>query len=234
MLILISTYYTSSNEDRNIELQKCLINNLNNDYISKIYLLNNEIFDLSFLSKHNKYDFTKKIEQIIISNNPKYILSFKDAIHFINVNLINNICILSNSDIYFDNTLSYIKKNDMNNKLYALLRYDEDENGNKTLFSEYNEPRKDSQDSWIFKSPLKINLDKIDFSFGTLGCDNIFARHVYDNRIIITNPSYDIVTTHLHNTNYRTYNIDNRLYGIYCLLIPCKLNEYPKPLFIDY
>jgi hypothetical protein len=227
-MILITTYYISTNDDRNNEIRKCLQKNVDNKNIKKIYLLNNTIFDLSFIKNNNK------IEQVIISLNNDYILNYKDAIQFINNNLKNKICILANSDIYFDDTLSKINLKNIANNFFALLRYDEDINENKKIFTRFDEARDDSQDSWIFKSPLKIDLFKIDFSFRTLGCDSLFAKHVYDCGIKISNPAYDIVTTHVHNTEFRTYNCDNRIHGVYCLLKPCHLNEFPEPTFMDY
>jgi hypothetical protein len=228
-MILITTYYISTNDGRNDEIKKCLKNNANNDNITKIYLLNNKIYDISFLENKKR-----KVEQYIMSNDEDYILKYDDAINFINKNIKNKICILSNSDIYFDNTLSKINDKIMYNNLYALLRYDEIDNGDKQIFTRFDEPRNDSQDCWIFKSPLNIDLNKINFSFRTLGCDSIFAKHVYDTGIKISNPSLDIITTHLHKTEYRTYNCDNIIHGVYCLLKPCKLDEYPEPEFIDY
>jgi len=227
-MILITTYYQTSNNDRNNEINKCLIHNFLNKNIKTIYLLNNKIYDLYFIEKNNK------IKQIIISNDTNYKLKYNDAIHFINENLKNEICILSNSDIYFDNTLSKINYKNINDSLFALLRYDEDKNGNKNIFSRYGLPRDDSQDCWIFKSPLNIDLEKINFSFGTLGCDNIFASIIHDSKIKISNPSLDIISIHVHNTEFRTYNIENRIYGKYALLKPCFIGEYPEILLMDY
>jgi len=242
-MILITTYYNSDNKDRQKEINKCLIKNSENIYIEKIYLLNSEIFNLDFISIDN----IKKIEQIIINNEKKYKLKYNDAINFINNNLAGKICILSNSDIYFDNSLSklyndeyfsfHYSKNFVNldkNIFFALLRYDEDENENKNIFKFFDEARSDSQDSWIFKSPLNVDLKKIDFSFGTLGCDSIFASVVYDSGLKISNPCYDIITTHVHNTQYRTYNCDNRIHGKYCLIPPSYLIDNYDVKFIDY
>jgi len=238
-MILITSYYISDNKDRQKELDKCLIKNSENNYIEKIYLLNNEIFNLDFIFNQ------KKFEQVIITNEKNYKLKYNDAIKFINNNLEGSICILSNCDIYFDNSLSKIynvngvngvnESNRLNeNNLFALLRYDEDKNSNKIIFKFFDEPRNDSQDSWIFKSPLKVDLDKINFSFGTLGCDSIFANIVYESGIKVTNPCYDIITTHVHNTEYRTYSIDDRIHGKYCLIPPCYLKDDYEVKFMDY
>ena len=225
-MILITTYYKSKNEDRQKEIDRCLKNNFENIYIEKIYLLNNELYDLNF--KGNK------IIQIIISKEKDYILKYKDAIQFINENLKNKICILSNSDIYFDETLSKINNNNIKDNFFALLRYDEQEDGSKKIFTRYDIPRDDSQDCWIFNSPLNIDLNKLNFSFRTLGCDSIFSTIVHQSNINVSNPSYDIIITHLHKTEFRTYNVDDRIHGKYCLIKPCHLNEKYEVSFMEY
>lgn len=228
-MILITSYYIPNHIERKKEIDICLMNNFNNKYISNIFLLNNKIYDIDFIN--DKYE---KIKQIIINNDEDYKLLFSDAIDYINKNFKDRICILSNSDIYFDNTLSKINNKNINNRLFALLRYDEDIYHKKNLFSLYNLPRKDAQDCWIFRSPLKIDINKLHFSFGTLGCDNIFAKLIYDTGLFIINPCYDIISTHVHHTNFRTYVETNRLHGTYCLLEACKIDELPKPEFIEY
>ena len=225
-MILITTYYKSKNEARQKEIDECLKKNYENKYIQKIYLLNNQLYNLDY--KGNK------IIQYIISKDTDYILKYNDAINFINKNIKNKICILSNSDIYFDNTLSKINDKNIKDTFFALLRYDEDESGNKKIFTRHEIPRDDSQDCWIFKSPLNIDLNKLDFSFRTLGCDSIFSTVVHEANINVSNPCYDIVITHLHKTEFRTYNSDDRIHGKYCLVKPSHLNEKNEVSFIDY
>jgi hypothetical protein len=226
-MILITTYYKSKNENRQKEIDTCLRKNNENIYIEKIYLLNNEIYDLSY--------FGNKIVQIIISKDKDYILKFNDAINFINNNLKNKICILSNSDIYFNESLSKINNKNLGCRdFFALLRYDEDINGNIKIFTRHDFPRDDSQDSWIFKSPLNVDLDELGFSFRTLGCDSIFSSIVHESNFKVTNPSLDIITIHLHLSNYRTYTSNNIIHGKYCLIKPCYLNEEHNVSFIDY
>jgi hypothetical protein len=228
-MILVTTYYKTSNENRNNEINKCLKKNFENKYIDKIYLLNNKEYDINFID-----NYKTKIKQVIISTDINYKLKYKDAILFINEYLKNKICILSNSDIYFNETLSLVNNNNINNNLFALLRYDENEDGNLSIFKLYDIPRDDSQDCWIFKSPLNINLNKLNFSLGTLGCDSVFAYIVHDSGLKISNPSLDIVSVHVHITSYRTYTDDGRLHGKYCMLPPCKIDDYKDVRIIDY
>jgi hypothetical protein len=229
-MILITTYYKPKNKDREQEINRCLLKNYQNKYIEKIYLLNDKIYDIPI-----KNDYQKKIEQVIVSNNENYKLTYYDSIKFINEKLINRICILSNSDIYFNNSLSKINNDNINNNFIALLRYDEDKDYRKNIFKRYDEVRDDSQDCWIFKSPLNININNLTFSFGTLGCDSIFASYVAnESGLNIINPCYDIITTHVHNTEYRTYSLDDRIHGNYCLIKPCYLGEKKSISFIKF
>jgi hypothetical protein len=231
-MILITSYYLSNNIERQNEINQCLINNVNNKFIKTIILLNDKIYDINFITRNKK-----KIKQIIINtkeNQTKNRLYFNNAIEYINNNFYGDIIILSNSDIYFDNTLSHVPEDDMENKIYCLLRYDQKEDGTKDIFRHYDEPRSDSQDSWIFKAPLNIDLQQVNFSFGTLGCDNIFANVLFNHDFMLSNPSYDIITTHLHNCPERNYNEDERIHGNYCLIKPGHITSEPSVRFMNY
>jgi hypothetical protein len=228
-MFLITSYYTTSNKTRNDEINKCLKKNFENIFIKKIYLLNNNTYNLDFID-----NYQSKIIQVVVSTNKDYKLKYNDALLFINEYLKNEICILSNSDIYFNDTLMLINKENIYDNFYALLRYEEDLDEKISIFTRYDIPRDDSQDCWIFKSPLNIDLNDLNFSFGTLGCDSVFAHIVYKNNIKVSNPSLDIISVHVHNTEYRTYTSDNRIHGKYCLVPACKINEDIPVSIIDY
>jgi hypothetical protein len=231
-MILITTFYVPNNKTREKEINKCLKMNYENPFIEKIILLNDKIYKLPIQEEEE----SQKIEQVIINNSPNYKLRFDDAINYINNSeeCIGKLCILSNSDIYFNETLSKIDNTTLSNNVFALLRYDEDEHGNLTLYSENGKPRDNSQDCWIFKSPLKVNTNILNFEFGTLGCDNVFANIVYNSGIYISNPCYSIQSIHVHSSNYRTYNEQSRLYREYCNVVPCNLKEMPKIIYTNY
>jgi hypothetical protein len=52
--VLITTYYEPDNEERSNEIKECLIKNFNNKYIDKIHLLNDKIYDFSFIPDYEK------------------------------------------------------------------------------------------------------------------------------------------------------------------------------------
>ena len=234
-MILITTFYVPNNQVREKEIIKCLQKNCENPYIQKIYLLNDTLYNLPINTQQSK-----KVEQVIINTDPHYKLRFDDAVNFINScdDCLGKICVLSNSDIYFDETLDKIDNTTISNNVYALLRYDESKNQNGDgepieLYKKEGNPRSDSQDCWIFKSPLKVDTKFLNFEFGTLGCDNVFANIIYNSGIYISNPCLDIRSIHVHCSNFRTYDDSTRLWGAYCKLEPCKLREMPQPFFTD-
>ena len=141
-------YFIDENNDRQIEIQKCLKYNVNNSCINNIYLLNERIYTEEELSISSN-----KIIQIDIQKR----LQFKDIFEYINLNNITGYNVIINADIFFDETIKNLFKSDIhiNKKMYALLRYDcTDENNieNSELFGD----RSDSQDTWIIHSNFSI------------------------------------------------------------------------------
>ena len=196
-MILITTYYDSDNLYRNNEIIQCLINNNNNKHIKRIYLLNDKIYPLDFLQDDSK------IIQIIVDNDNKKRLGFDYAFSFINSTLIGQKCILANSDIFFDNSLSNLEHFNLNNYFLSLSRY---EDINKTQLSQAW-----SQDTWIFNSPCRIDKNLCKFKFGTLGCDSKLNYLAYKENYNIVNPSKTIFSFHLHASNVRTYDKEYRI-----------------------
>lgn len=231
-MILITTYYIPNNKERSNEIIFCLQKNLDNNLIKKIILLNDKIYDLNFINDKNNKICQVSLKDLYNISETNFKLKFNDAIKYINENLKNEVCILANSDIFFNETLNHINRFNLTGKMFALLRY---EYSDMKLFSEWNEPRRDSQDTWIFISPLKINYNLIDFSFGTPGCDNMFASIIERETILtVTNPCYTIETIHVHSSEFRTYTETNRLHGKYLYLSPSNINNNSKQEFKNY
>ena len=213
-MILITTFYQSSNQERNNEIKECLIKNTNNTFIEHIYLLNDTRHSLNFLTD------TKKITQIIVDDNNKQRLGFDFALNFINKNLSGKKCILANSDIHFDNSLSQLSAFNLTTYFLTLSRYEDYLRTQMAL--------KWSQDAWIFQSPCKINLNKCCFKFGTLGCDGRINYLAYEAGYKLLNPSKSIFSYHLHKSNYRTYNNTTRVVKPYLWVDASNLNEKAK------
>jgi hypothetical protein len=109
--------------------------------------------------------------------------------------------VVSNSDIYFDSSLSNLGVLD-SNTCVTLTRYEDG-----TL---YTDDLKGSQDSWIFTSPIRVP-EKSDFFFGIPGCDNHILYLLKNIGYHIENFCYDIKSHHLHSSAFRTATQKDRI-----------------------
>src|SRR5690606_9712663 len=137
-----------------------------------------------------------KVELVKLNKRP----TFQYLFNYCNDNFKGKKCIISNTDIIFNETLSKIIKYSLDNKVLALSRWDITKNGDLELFK-----RPDSQDCWIFESPIKLNVN-CDFLLGKPGCDNRIAYIIDNSGYEIINPSKSIITEHLHLSGLRNYN----------------------------
>jgi hypothetical protein len=201
--ILITSYYRTGNNDRDYEIDHVLIKNLNSNLFEKIILFCDS--NCRPLLEDNRLEFIDTLKR------STYLDFFKTG------NLYENkIIIIANSDIFFDESINLSEKYVKNGEeILALTRYEY--NYNKY---QYKEDFKgmimgcDSQDSWVYLSPLYIDNMDIDFGLGVPGCDNRIAYELSKN-YIVKNPSFSIRTYHFHESNVRNYNPNNRLNGNY-------------------
>lgn len=218
---LVTCYYEPANGKRLEEIRRCLQKNVDNDMIGCVYLLNDRMYDMGFLE-----DVGGKVKQLVVDDDNRERLSFKYAFDFCNRELKEGLCIIANSDIYFDETLMFLDEVDFVNTktLIALSRYD-----NGRLF---NNPF--SQDCWIFRAPIGFDTEELNFKFGILGCDNVIAEVFRKNGYYVANPSKVIRSHHMHQSNYRTYTNEDRIWGRYYLVAPTGLHEMIQGRMINY
>jgi hypothetical protein len=206
-MILFTSWYHSDNEQRNEENRICLQKNFENPLISKIILLCDN-------NSEESVCVNSKIGIVIVGDRPTYADFFKVMQGFP-----DDIKILANSDIYFDDTLSYIRDMPEGN-CYALTRWDDKEHG------KFLNPNPGSQDVWIFKGKLKDIYG--DFQLGFWACD---CRLIYELRkagYVVQNPCITIKTYHLHrelrNLAVNPYP-DKTIPGPHESAFICSLNE---------
>lgn len=187
----ITQYYSPKETPRRIELMKALSNNVKNRYIDKIVLLN---------ESNVKFEKHSKIEEVIIGKR----MFYNDVLEYIYDKVPKDVIVVfANSDIYLDETIRNVWSVNMEDKFFALLRYENDE-----IYG----PRPDSQDSWIISSnsvkSRPRNYKDIEFSFGVMGCDNAIALEMLRQKYVVINPALTIKTHHLHASKVRNYAID--------------------------
>lgn len=147
--------------------------------------------------------------------------TFNDFFRHANTLLPNDsVVAIINSDIFFDETIR-LAENIGKNEVYALSRWDIQKDGSAKLFN-----RSDSQDVWIFRTPVG-EIKGADFTMGRAGCDNRIAFLFEQAGYKVTNPCKSIINYHLHLSGVRNYiekgKVVDRIPGPYKLLTPSHL-----------
>ena len=202
-VVLVTQYFRPHNESSQIDIDAVLYKNLANKYISRVYILTEELY---YFNKSVPTNEKNKLQQIVIEKR----LTFKDSIEFINNHLSGKLVILANADIYFDDTLArlYNLKTreviSLNKTVLALLKWRDSPTGISVSI------RSDSQDAWIFNAPLNssVAIDS-DFYLGAVRCDNRFAEILHSSNYNVINPTFSIHAIELQRRN----NLYNGLYG---------------------
>lgn len=211
MFELITTYYKASEPEREAENIQCLQKNLNHPLIEKVHLFL-QSSDLPNVSKADKLNFIEHGRRPIFSELFLYGNSLSR----------NNIKIVANSDIYFDNSLQLAKKALKKWDVLALTRWDYSENGSHDFYNNFK-----SQDVWIFKSFIDESIGN--YHIGRHGCDIRLAYEFKKRKYKIINPSLSIKTIHIHSSGLRPYFEDPNYEYVsppYLYLLPTYLNNF--------
>jgi len=203
---LITQWFIDTSEERQKEINYCIERNLDCRHIDKIHVLVEKIseFPEKFLSS--------KIKLVEIGHRWK----FKDAFDYCNGELVEQICVVANADIYFDQSLNFLQRQSLKGKFIALTRHDETNEG-IYRFNEWTAPI--CQDTWIFESPVPTDIDS-DFYFGWMGCDNRIAYEFKQRAYHILNPALKIISRHVHMSEKRNYTEANKVHGNYAAVPP--------------
>ncbi len=202
---LLISLYPVSDTGRLQEITRCLEKNISNPYISEIIILDEGFQEKELLAN-------PKVRVYPVRHRP----TFSEFYDYLNPDGFN---LLSNNDIWFDQSLKKVKWLFLNKyDLLGLTRTEPD----GTLFREKNG---DSQDSWFFygrAEPLK----SCGFFMGVPGCESRLAFAFFKKRYRFLNPSVLIKARHEHFSNIRNYDKTNRLDGDYLLSRPVGLLQF--------
>jgi len=205
---LITQYYIDSSAERQKELDHCLVQNIACNQIDCIHLLLESESEIPT----KLIGDSKKVKITILGHRWKYI----DAFQYCNANLDGQICVISNTDIYFDQTLLCLHFTSMRGKLLAITRIDVT-NEDKLIFNEWTAAI--CQDTWVTQAPIPDQIvEKSDFYFGWRGCDNHIAWLFRENLFHILNPCLKIATRHCHATEKRNIKEHEKVEGEYVVV----------------
>jgi hypothetical protein len=197
--ILMIPLYSENNYARVQEYLFCLDKNLQNPAIEKIHV----VFDTScekcnFILLNELYKRPITID--FIEHRATYNYFFKRA----NELYPGRKIIVSNADIFFNETLEKLSNYDLAHKFLAITRWQYNNDGSITPYLRGGGISEVSQDVWIFSTPIKpFPNDNIEL--GSLGCDGKIARQAYLSGLEVINPSLSVQCCHVHLTNVRHY-----------------------------
>ena len=196
-MILLTTYYQDKNAFRREELLEVLKKNVENPVFSKVVVFN-EGGDLGAVA-------SEKLITVEMSQRPL----FDDFFNYVrSFSIQDDISIIANTDIYFDETISLAQKFLQENDCWALSRWDIDTG--KPLLYNHN----DSQDAWVFKGKPKESL-QANFPLGVVRCDNKFMYLLQEAGYKVLNPAFSVKAYHLHKgQRAKVYTEADNIYNI--------------------
>ncbi|KHD05933.1 hypothetical protein PN36_11495 [Candidatus Thiomargarita nelsonii] len=227
-IYLLIGLFQAKTVQREEEFKKCLLTNVANDNIAKVFVF--------FKDKNSVSDFDQKYAYL---NHSKVTVfptdgrqTFKMLFDYANKHLVGSYIVIANGDIYFDAESGIEKaRNITTSGLWTITRYNYSREHNTWQL----ESARGSHDVWIFKSPIKPFEN--DFFIGTLGCDSYLSQKAIEAGIAVSNPCYSIITKHEHNSTERyhqygegnTYQKNKKDYMIYSydlyLAPPCSVEN---------
>jgi len=214
LIRLFTTSYRESNAGRGAEYLQCLRNNLQHTLIHEVCVLDE---NCGWLPTHDK------IRVRTVKSRPTY----ADFFQWINqLCTPQDISIIANSDIYFDETLSLLTRGLRPDTCAALSRWDVLPAGTCQLFD-----RNDSQDVWAFLGP--VHGVTSDFLLGVPRCDNRILFELRAAGYQVINPAFTIRAQHLHagvRTEYPAVPEGPFVPGPYAYLFPHNLMSLPQLL----
>jgi hypothetical protein len=201
--VYITSLYNEQSKKRIDEYIKCLEKNLVHRLIKNVHVIYDTTSDsISKDSPVLNYLKSKNIKITYIKGRPTFGFCFSLANELYPYQNI----ILSNADIFFNETLSLLKDYDLTGKLLAITRWQVNSDGTLTPYMRKNNiPALNSQDTWIFNTPFHVS-EKYNIEIGTVHCDNLLAYYARKSGLIVINPCLSIQCCHLHLSNVRNYN----------------------------
>lgn len=185
----------------------CLLENLENKYINHIHIFDEHSESLSSLLEQTE-DLGKKISISTIDKR----LDYATWISFADNHYPEDIKVLINSDIFFDESIAFLKTRNYNkHTLYAITRkdltLDKKIVASCDRYGDTSVPTNPmySHDCWIYRDKLKIsNIDDLNFDLGKGNCDRLFKQTLDKNKILFINLHKQINAVHVDYRKTRT------------------------------
>jgi hypothetical protein len=182
---LLTTLYNEVHPERAQELVTCLERNAANPWIDEIHVF----YDASAGGRAGPVrQALDRSEARLRETNGRP--TYGDFFRYAQEELADEIVILANADIHFDQTLAQLSRFDWQGVLLAITR--DDFVGTES---------EGSSDAWIFRAPLPLFGESV--TFGTICCDQVISFLALKQGLRVENPCLSIRCTHLHQSQVR-------------------------------
>lgn len=191
MIRLLTSFYSGSGLQRRAELLECLERNLALTQIDQVCMLLEETA-------------TPVAEQAKLITRPIAVRpKYSDFFHWANelVEADSDVTVIANSDIWFDDSISFLARSLHAGQCAALARWDLQSDGSLRLFDVSY-----SQDVWVFRGSIRP-VDS-DFPTGIARCDNRILSQLQAAGYEVINPALTVRAIHLHRGECRHYPVD--------------------------
>ena len=196
---LFVEYIKTKNEHRQSEYDYCLINNVRLDYFDNIYVITDEILPIA----------SSKITKILPFGNRT---NYQNIFNMIEASYPEDLNFISNSDIYFDGTISLLNNKITKDIAVGLSRwYPEDDHYYVNGFHVEGRAAVESNDVWIWRGKCKVNNGN--FPIGYYSCDLRIMQCFVEAGYRVYNPAKDVKVWHKHK--YRGIGIPPNVPGPY-------------------
>ncbi len=199
MINLFVNYYNASTDERQAEIDFCFHKNADNPLIDRLIVFT------------NLQDCVLHCDEVVENDRPTYQDYFNEAAKYP-----NDINIIANSDIYFDDTIKLAEKIHPN-EVFVLTRHEYNNGNIESFFKIHGCPPEWSQDCIIWRgvnrakglekvwaTDLHSNQDvEIPYTLGHPGQENHLAWLMRNYGYTVRNPSNSIRAIHVHKERSR-------------------------------
>lgn len=206
MINLFVNYYRTADPERQKEINFCLEQNLSNPLIDNIIFFTIDLLE----ARNDAFDINRDMSFVSIDR-PTYQDFFNEAAKYP-----NDINIIANSDIYFDETIKFVEGMG-DNDAYCLTRWEYNDGDIQPFFRIHGAPPEWSQDCVIWKgvnrlknvgevwaTNLQTNQDElIPYTLGHPGQENHMSWLLKNAGYNVKNPSLSIRAIHVHKERSR-------------------------------
>lgn len=201
MIHIITSFYIPNHDKiRETELKCALNKNVKQKLVSKIHLFLDNNEDETYINDMKSLDnqFADKVNIIRIGKQPLY----NELFQYANTQeLLGNICMVCNGDIWLHNITSQALISFLSNAsaVYALTRHEKD--GTPPVTDEITPKAYGGcHDAFVFKSPIHPGIfNRITHKQNIWGSENVVIDALIDYQYMVLNPCLQMIIVHEHD-----------------------------------